>query len=150
MFCKIINNQIVNPSNFEGEREFDIDYFYYISCDEGYLIYDSKTDNIIVNPDHTAEEKQKRINEFNKQFFNTSLGYIRRKVTMKDGTQKDFLSDLLPTIALAVNMGQEVNIIAYDMPDFDDLQPINTYQHLETVTTQFIQECFTQLNADFL
>ena len=68
---------------------------------------------------------------------------------MKDGTHKDFLSDLLPTISMAVNMGQEVKVIAYDMPNFDDLKPIEEYQHNETVTPQFIQECFMQLSADF-
>jgi len=94
-------------------------------------------------------QKQQRIAEFNKEFFNTSLGYIRRSVNMKDGSHKDFLSDLLPTISMAVNMGQEVKVIAYDMPDFEDLKPIEEYQHNETVTPQFIQECFMQLSADF-
>ena len=39
--------------------------------------------------------------------------------------------------------------VPYDMPDFDDLKPIEEYQHNETVTPQFIQECFMQLSADF-
>ena len=35
MYCDIIDNKIVNPSNITGSREFDIDYTYYISCAEG-------------------------------------------------------------------------------------------------------------------
>jgi len=105
--------------------------------------------------DETQEEADER--EFNtrkerfeREFFNTSLGYIRRAVTMKDGSHKDFLSDLLPTISMAVQMGQEVKIIAYDMPDFtEDVTDWTEYQHNETVTAQFIQECFVQLSADF-
>ena len=150
MFCKIINNKIVNPSNFEGEREFNINYYSYISSPDNYFIYDENVDDIIINPNYKDEEKQKKIDEFNKQFFNTSLGYVRRNVKMKDGSHKDFLSDLLPTISMAVNMGQEVKVITYDMPDFDDLKPIEEYQHNETVTAQFIQECFIQLSEDFL
>ena len=149
MFCKIIDNKIVNPSNFEGEREFNIDYTYYISCADGYLIYDEATDDIIVNPNFREEEKQKRIDKFNKEFFNTSLGYIRRNVKMKDGSTKDFLSDLLPTISIAVNMGQNVRILTYDEPDFDNPTPIEEYQQTKSVTTEFIQECFIQLSNDF-
>lgn len=150
MYCNIVNNKIINPSNFEGAREFNLDYYSYTSAPENYFIYDENTDDIIINPNYQEQEKQKQINEFNESFFNTSLGYIRRQVTMKDGSKKDFLSDLLPTIALAFNMGQEVKIIVYDMPDFDNLKLIEEYQHNETVTAQFIQECFLQLSADFL
>ena len=119
------------------------------------MVYDSveetETKYVCYNGEYLTEEefKRHRIAEFNKEFFNTSLGYIRRSVNMKDGSHKDFLSDLLPTITMAVNMGQEVKVIAYDMPDFDDLKPIEEYQHNETVTAQFIQECFMQLSADF-
>lgn len=101
-------------------------------------------------PMKTEEEKYKEREEyFYNTFFNTSLGWIRRNVTMKNGS-KDFLSDLLPTIAMGVNMGQEVKIIAYNMPPFDkDVEDWTEYQHNEVVTPQFIQECFAQLQADF-
>ncbi|MBR1908109.1 hypothetical protein IJ818_04145 [bacterium] len=95
------------------------------------------------------EIKEQKIQQFKKDFFETTLGYIRRKVTMANGDTKDFLSDLLPTIAMGVNMGQEVKIIAYDMPDFADLKSIEEYQHSELVTAQFVQECFVQLSNDF-
>ena len=150
MYCNIVDNKIVNPSTFEGDREFELNYFSYINAPENYFVYDEETDDIIVNPDFAQEEKQQRIAEFNREFFNTSLGYIRRKVTMANGDTKDFLSDLLPTITIAVNMGQEVRVLAYDMPDFEDLKPIEEYQHSEIVTAQFIQECFLQLSNDFI
>ena len=61
MYCDIIDDKIVNPSNICGAREFDIDYTYYISCAEGYLVYDKNQDKIVVNPNFQKEEKQKNI-----------------------------------------------------------------------------------------
>lgn len=61
MYCDIINDKIVNPSNIKGSREFDIDYTYFISCAEGYLIYDKKQDKIVVNPNFSKEQKEKSI-----------------------------------------------------------------------------------------
>lgn len=98
----------------------------------------------------TELEKERRKN-FNKEFFHTSLGYVRRTVTMADGSHNDFLTALLPSIAIAVNMGQTVNILTYDKPPFDsDVVDWQQYQHQQVVTPQFIQECFNQLNNDFL
>ena len=142
IFFKIIDNKIVNPSNFEGEREFELNYETYISSPQNYFVYDEQNDDIIINPNFDEEEKLKKQEAFNEEFFFTSLGYIRRKVTMANGDIKDFLSDLLPTISMAFTMGQEVKVIAYDVPDFDDLKPVEEYQHSETVNVQFIRECF--------
>lgn len=61
MYCDIIDNKIINPSNISGKREFDIDYTYFISCAEGYLIYDPIKDDIIINSNFNAEQKQKNI-----------------------------------------------------------------------------------------
>lgn len=97
------------------------------------------------------EQINKRRTEFLKEFFLTSLGYIRRSVTMADGGKKDFLSDLLPIISMGVQGGQNVKIIAYNLPDFtSDITDWTQYQHYETVTPQFIQECFLQLSNDFI
>ena len=105
----------------------------------------------VVDPDYEEKQAQRRENEFNTQFFNTSLGYIRRSVTMANGDKKDFLSDLLPAISMSVQAGQAVNLIAYDKPPFDeDITDWTQYQHIEVATPQFIQECFLQLSADFL
>lgn len=107
--------------------------------------------DVIVNPDYEEIKFNKRRAEFLKEFFLTSLGYIRRSVTMADGGKKDFLSDLLPVISMGVQSGQEVKIIAYNLPDFtSDITDWTQYQHYETVTPQFIQECFMQLSNDFI
>ena len=105
---------------------------------------------LVLNPDFEQEEAERREAEFNKAFFNTSLGYIRRNVTMADGSHKDFLSDLLPAIFASVSAGKAVNLYAYDKPPFDeDVTDWTEYQHLVTATPQFINECFDQLGADF-
>ena len=101
-------------------------------------------------PEYEAEQIQKRSQEFNKQFFNTSLGYIRRKVTMANGEIKDFLSDLLPTISMGIQMGNPVQIITYDKPDFtQEVTDWTSLQSVKTVTADFVQECFLQLSNDF-
>lgn len=106
---------------------------------------------LILNPNWEEEQAIKREADFKKAFFNTSLGYIRRSVTMADGSHKDFLSDLLSAISISVQSGKAVNVITYDEPPFDhDIIDWTPYQHQKSVTPQFIQECFTQLGADFL
>lgn len=97
------------------------------------------------------DKENKREADFNKAFFLTSLGYIRRSVTMADGSHKDFLSDLLPVISMGVQGGQTVNILTYDKPPFNkDVEDWTEYQHQVVVTPQFVQECFFQLSNDFL
>lgn len=88
------------------------------------------------------EQAQARETAFNEEFFNTSLGYIRRKVTMKDGSTKDFLSDILPLLQVGVP------IISYDKPDFPtDVMPKQNTDKL--VTEEFINECKQQVLKDF-
>ena len=72
---------------------------------------------------------------FQRNFFNTSLGYVRRKPFVK-GTKeyKDFLSDMLA----GMEVGQQ--IITYT----EDLQP-----NLVQVTQEFLDECKAQYNRDF-
>ena len=82
-------------------------------------------------PEPTPEEQEQ---EFHRQFFLTSLGYVRRSVTMKDGSHKDFLSDILPLLEIGV--------------------PILTYtrdlvQTKLLATEQFINECKQQMLRDF-
>lgn len=105
----------------------------------------------IVDITPTTEELVKsREDAFNKQFFNTSLGYIRRNVTMANGATRDFLSDLLPTIAMGIQLNQPVTVICYDKPDFtEEVTDWVKYQHIENATAQFVQECFMQLSNDF-
>jgi hypothetical protein len=72
---------------------------------------------------------------FARCFFNTSLGYVRRKAFVKEtGEYKDFLADMLA----GMEVGQK--IITYNQ----DLQP-----SFQLVTAEFIQECKDQYNNDF-
>lgn len=115
--------------------------------------YDVTNEGIIdlrETEERKAEEAAQREDEFNHAFFNTSLGYIRRSVKMANGSHKDFLSDLLPLIKIAVEAGQAVNILTYDKPPFDeDVEDWTEYQHTVVVNAQFIQECILQISADF-
>lgn len=80
-----------------------------------------------------TEEQQKQ-EILAEQFFNTSLGYVRRKVTMKDGTTRDFLSDILPLLQVGVP------VLTYTS---------NLEQRQVLVTEQFINECKQQMLQDF-
>ena len=72
---------------------------------------------------------------FARCFFNTSLGYIRRKAFVKEtGEYKDFLADMLA----GMKVGQK--IITYSQ----ELEP-----SFQFVTAEFIQECENQYNNDF-
>ena len=89
--------------------------------------------------------------EFHKRFFNTSLGYVRRKVNMATGEIKDFLSDLLPVIAEGLKLGRTINMITYSLPDFTkDISDLVEYQNFVSPNEQFVNECYDQLNNDFL
>ena len=79
----------------------------------------------------TPEEKQE---QFDKEFFKTSLGYVRRNVSMKTGEVKDFLADILPVLEVGVP------VIFYDR----DLN-----QSKKMVTEVFLAECKEQILKDF-
>lgn len=116
---------------------------------KGYVIEESATSLVALG--ETEEEKiEAKKEQFNKDFFLTSLGYVRRKVTMKTGETKDFLSDLLPVISMGVQNGQAVTIIAYKEPDFtQDVTDWEALQEQKIVTAEFINECFARLSVDF-
>ena len=97
-----------------------------------------KEGEIIINPDYEAEKQAELIEQFNKEFFNTSLGYIRRSVMMKDGSSKDFLTDIVPLLQAGVQ------IITYSLNGTELTQNTGV-----TVTEQFITECKQQLFNDF-
>lgn len=135
--CKCLNSECINIEVSEDVYN-NLDKYIY------------KDGQIVLDPDYNAKIIAERQAQFNKDFFNTSLGYIRRKVTMATGETKDFLSDLLPTISMGVQMGQSVTIITYKEPDFTE-ENIDwvTLQDIKEVTSGFIQECFLQLSQDF-
>lgn len=104
----------------------------------------------VINTEYENEIIESKKQQFYNDFFATSLGYIRRKVTMKTGETKDFLSDLLPVIYLGATSGQPVNIITYKEPDFTQ-EYVNweELQEHKVVTPEFLQECFAKLSTDF-
>lgn len=152
MYYAIITDNKLNGKGqcpVSGENTFSVEIAQEVYNDfDRYMWNDTE---IVINPNYEQEKINKRRAEFLKEFFLTSLGYIRRSVTMADGGKKDFLSDLLPVISMGVQGGQNVKIIAYNLPDFtSDITDWTQYQHYETVTPQFIQECFLQLSNDFI
>lgn len=98
------------------------------------LFYVISDGELIENPDY-AEQKQAREDaQFAKEFFNTSLGYVRRTVTMKDSSTCNFLTDILPLLEVGVP------VLVYTR---------QLEQSRVQVTEQFINECKQQLLIDF-
>lgn len=106
----------------------------------------------IINPNYESELEAYRKEQFESQFFETSLGWIRRTVTMKDGSTKDFLGELLMPIKTGLELGQAIEIITYSTPDYtQDLtsEYLISLQVKKEATATFIQECLVQLVTDF-
>lgn len=98
--------------------------------------------DFVLNPNLEEIRKQ----DFKSQFFETCLGYIRRNVTMQDGTTKSFLTDLLPLMRVGIP------IISYNLPDFSQevtQENLESLQNKVFVTEQFITECQNQVIIDF-
>ena len=100
-------------------------------------------ETIIVHKHHTEYKKEifERLEivdnpeNFNRCFFKTSLGYVRRKPFIKGtGEYKDFLSDM----SAGLVVGQQ--ILVYDE---------NLNQSVALVTEEFKRECLEQYNKDF-
>ena len=112
------------------------------------MIWDEETEDIIPNPQYEELLAQEREEEFHVNFFHTSLGYIRRKVHMKDGSIKDFISDLIPLMENTPG----IPIIAYGTPDFTKEITEEILIGLQTIvntTPEFIKECKDQAIVDF-
>lgn len=141
-----VKAELLKPYTETEKIDFIVQYNHRL----GYEIQETET--ALEALGYTEEEIiAQREAEFNIEFFNTSLGYIRRAVTMANGSRKDFLSDLLPAISASVQMGQTVYIITYNKPDFtEEVTDWTQYQNIVAATPQFIQECFIQLGNDFL
>lgn len=139
--ANVRNNQIIDfNSKYLDEdilRVETSEEIYAVWCaDKKRVIY--KEGEIIINPDYEAEKQAELIEQFNKEFFNTSLGYVRRSVMMKDGSSKDFLTDIVPLLQVGVQ------IITYSLNGTELTQNTGV-----TVTEQFITECKQQLFNDF-
>ena len=97
----------------------------------------------VIDLEYEAKQAEERKKTFESAFFATSLGWIRRNVSMKDGSTKSFLTDLLPQLVVGIP------VLAYSLPDFTKEVEIVNYQKKVVATEQFIQECKNQLYADF-
>ena len=153
MFYRIVDNRIYDYADYE----FNKDCLYSNICTmaefqknpDMYLIKNGVLDFV---PNYQELVIQKRKEQFEKEFFNTSLGWIRRQVNMKDGSKRDFLADLLLPIKAGMEMGQNVEIITYRTPDFSkelDLYYIESLQEVKLANLEFIQECLFQTVRDF-
>ena len=98
------------------------------------LYYIIEGNKLVINPDYEEQKQAREEKEFNQQFFRTSLGYVRRTVTMKDGSTKDFLTDILPLLVVGVP------VLVYSR----ELE-----QTRIQATEPFINECKQQLFIDF-
>lgn len=99
-------------------------------------------------PEEMARQREEK---FDREFFPTSLGYIRRTVTKADGSTADFLLDYVALIAKAVEKNLPYPIKAYDRPEsFDeDIVDWEALQHDVFATEQFVLECLNQAGNDF-
>lgn len=117
------------------------------------IVQDTKGQYVFADtPEYEAQKAQERQEEFNKEFFLTSLGYIRRKVSMSTGETRDFLFDLLPAIKESVSIGQPYPVIVYKQPDFTKeitTEYLVSLQEFKNATEQFCKECTLQIGTDF-
>lgn len=124
-----IKAKIEKPYTEEQRCNFIVEYNY----QQGYEIRETETE--LQAWGYTEEEKQEQEEkEFNRKFFSTSLGYVSRDVHMKNGTVKDFLTDILPLLKVGIP------VLVYTRELVQSKVP---------ATQQFIDECGQQLIADF-
>lgn len=153
MFYTVKNNKI----NAFADFKFDENCFETTLCSrEEFLSKPQKflldEQALVLNPNYDDIQKNIRKECFEAEFFSTSLGYIRRKVTMKDGSQKDFLTDLLPSIKLGLETETDVKVIVYRKPDFTQELTTDymvTLQEIKQANMDFVKECLTQTMQDF-
>lgn len=133
-----IKAQITNPTETE-RMNFIVEY----NHNKGFEIQEK---NIELENDtkelhlqawgYTDEEiAEQEAEQLAKEFFNTSLGYVKRKVTMATGDVRDFLFDIKPTLQVGVP------IITYNLD--------GTQNRGVLVTEQFLKECEKQVYYDF-
>lgn len=137
---KIIEVPVIDPET--GEPTGEVEQVEVDDLDKPIMVEDPETGEM-VHKHHTEyrTEIQEHLeivdnpDNFKRCFFNTSLGYVRRKPYIKGtGEYKDFLSD----ISAGLVVGQP--IITYTE---------NLEQQFVTVTQEFKQECLAQYNKDF-
>lgn len=147
-YAKLIDNSIkYPPKNKDGVCNYNLDverlkadgYKEFIEAEKlpGYQYKVSHTENatqiieiaeVIKTPEEIKQE------EFQHDFFNTSLGYVSREVYLKTGEIKNFLTDIMPRLKVGSP------IITYNADGTQNLDQV--------VTEQFIEECDQQLSQE--
>lgn len=130
MYISKYNNLIVLAKDTREELEQALQFIMYDTIEETdveYVLYEGA----YMTKEEVEDKKHK---DFLKDFFKTSLGWVRRKVSMKTGETKDFLADILPILQEGI--------------------PIITYtedgkQNKVLTTAEFIEECKQQVIKDF-
>lgn len=147
MYLGYQNNKI----KFYTSQPLDIAFYNLDGIEETNEEYVLDGDEYVLkNAEWEQEQADRREAEFKKEFFETSLGWIRRSVSMKDGSKKDFLGELLMPIKAGLELGQQVIIITYSEPDFsEDVTDWEIYQDKKAATPQFISDCLNQIVIDF-
>ena len=143
--CECLNEEIQNIEIAENVYNAIVE-------DKDRYIWDGV--DVVVNSDYEETKRQEREDDFKKEFFETSLGWIRRKPTLADGSEDDFLNNDLPLLAIGLTMGSPVVLpVAYRLPDFTrELTPeyMVSLQILnQLITPQFLQECMQVKMKDF-
>lgn len=113
---------------------------------EAYYVKDPEPEDPEERKKREAKEREEN---FKKQFFKTSLGWIRKKATMKDGSVDNFLTDDLPLLEIGLRNGFVAKVIVYSTPDFTIDFNILDYQSYVEVTPQFIGECLQEKQQEF-
>ena len=102
----VLNKCGIAPLIADGLINVEIPEYIFNNIDE--YMWDKTNQVIILNPHYEEEQVQKREENFNRQFFNTSLGYIRRKFTNKNGEVKEITyGDVKKQIELFANNFQK-------------------------------------------
>ena len=153
MFYRVKDNEIIDYADFE----YAMDCLCTFLCSK--KEYEEYKDNFVIENGQLVQKlpineylAQKRRELFEQGFFNTCLGWIRRRVTMKDGSTRDFLSDLLLPIKAGMELGRIVKVITYNTPDFTKELTgdyMESLQEIKYATPEFITECLEQTVKDF-
>ena len=150
----IQNNEIMGAGQAElvaedvNTIEVTEDIYNMFVEDRDQVFWDAENRQIIKNPRYEQIKAEKREAEFNANFFPTSLGYIKRQVTMQNGVTKDFITDLIPLMMDIPG----VPVIVYGKPDFTKEvteEMLLGLQQFVKSTPELIKECKEQAIIDF-
>jgi len=153
MFYRIKDNKIYDYADYEYASDcLSTNLCTMQSFQKNADIYEIIDGEIALASNYKEILAQKKQKQFELEFFHTSLGWIRRQVSMQDGSTKDFLTDLLLPIKAGMELGKLTQIITYKTPDFtQELTPeyMQSLQQFMCVNESFIEECLLRTAQDF-